>query len=165
MDGGRGPILLRLIERTLERLLRVVAPGKKNAPFTLDGLAQSGRQCFIRFMHIGETGVAAIVRNFDAIESSAQRRSLLVGQVRMPHRAAVREADVFAVLTLGRYQEHFGKAVEHGIVGRMLVQRPKSSGEIDLCLRRKILIAENQDVMVEMGTMDPRKSLVVHRHG
>jgi hypothetical protein len=114
-------------------------------------------------VHVPEPGIAAGLGNLDRVKHRSNRSAGTVGEVGMPHRPAVRDADVSSVLAPGGDEQDLRVTGQDGVVGRMLVQRAETPGEGDLLPRRNPLVPEHQHQMLEMRPVYLLEDLVVER--
>nr|GEU28124.1 hypothetical protein [Tanacetum cinerariifolium] len=92
-----------------------------------------------------------------------RRRQGIPCQVGMPKVAGVAEADRLAVFDDIGDDQYFRRGWQLKIAQHVDLQRPETAAEIDLLLRRDALVAEHQQVVVEVRLVDARE--IVRRQG
>lgn len=101
------------------------------------------RQRLIGHVLVGEHRVAAIIRDLKRVEDRAERRRVEIGHVGMP--AA---AEIVGVLLVFGDDEDFRMA-GHRLDELVHVERAEAPAERQMPLRRQMLVAEEDDAMVE----------------
>ena len=110
-------------------------------------------------VHVGEQRVAADRGNLEGIENRACRRLFAKGHVRVPEMA---EIDDLVGLLDDLYE--FGKAVD-AMHERVLLEATEAARKSDLLLGREVLVAKEQDEMIEVGVVQCGPRPVVERPG
>ena len=163
MDDRRVAGFLRRVQRTDERPFRIVPPGEEDRALSLERAGEVRRERFARGIHVPESGIAAGRRDFDRIQHRSDRSARAVGEIGMPHRATVGNADIAAALAACRDEKDLRMVLQHRVVGGMLVQAAETPREIHMLLWRNPLVAEHQHQMVEMRALHLLEGFIVER--
>ena len=120
-------------------------------------------QGFIRRVLVGKQGVAAFARQFLRVQQGTQAGRVLVGQVGMPEMPSVPQADGLAVFLDVGHDQYLRAARKLETLEHVDLQRPEAAAEIDLLLRRDVLVAEHQHMVLKMRAVNAGEILRIER--
>ncbi|MNG94197.1 hypothetical protein D3C79_532020 [compost metagenome] len=131
----------------------------------IDHRAQGGWHGLPGFVHVGKQGIAALAGQFLSVEHGTQAGEFFVGQVRMPELAGITQANVATVLDDVGNDQDLGMAGQQELLEHMDLQFAETATELDVLLRGDALVAEHQDVVVEVGAVNTGEILGFDRFG